>query len=136
MSAARKRLELVQDTAVACYIGRVNNVSSRPSIAVPAELMPLVSRMCDALHPIDIWLFGSRARGDHRPDSDWDVLVVLADDAPEELSDPLVTWQMAKDSRVPAHVLSTRHGDLESIWGLPNTLGYDLAREGVRLVVG
>ena len=24
-----------------------------------------------------LWLYGSRARGDHRPDSDWDLLVVL-----------------------------------------------------------
>ncbi len=27
----------------------------------------------------DILLFGSRARGDHRPDSDWDVAVLLKD---------------------------------------------------------
>ena len=26
---------------------------------------------------VDLYLFGSRARGDHRPDSDYDVLVVL-----------------------------------------------------------
>lgn len=25
----------------------------------------------------EVWLFGSRARGDHRPDSDWDVLVLV-----------------------------------------------------------
>ena len=27
-----------------------------------------------------LWLFGSRARGDYRPDSDWDLLVVLDKD--------------------------------------------------------
>ena len=27
-----------------------------------------------------MWLFGSRARGDNRPDSDWDLLVVLDQD--------------------------------------------------------
>lgn len=32
------------------------------------------------LGPCDIWLFGSRARRDHRPDSDFDLLVVPRDD--------------------------------------------------------
>ena len=27
-----------------------------------------------------LWLFGSRARGDHRPDSDWDLLILLNKD--------------------------------------------------------
>jgi predicted nucleotidyltransferase len=30
---------------------------------------------------VDLWLFGSRARGDHRPDSDWDVMAVVPDEA-------------------------------------------------------
>ena len=29
-----------------------------------------------------VWLFGSRARGDHRPDSDVDLLVVLLEEGP------------------------------------------------------
>lgn len=33
-----------------------------------------------SVRPEAIVLFGSRARGDHRPDSDWDVLVLLPDD--------------------------------------------------------
>ena len=36
----------------------------------------LVSRLVAALDPQMIWLFGSRARGDARPDSDFDLLVV------------------------------------------------------------
>lgn len=36
----------------------------------------LVSRLVSALDPQMIWLFGSRARGDARPDSDFDLLVV------------------------------------------------------------
>jgi len=30
-----------------------------------------------ALHPRRIYLFGSRARGDHRADSDYDVLLIM-----------------------------------------------------------
>jgi hypothetical protein len=36
----------------------------------------VVDRLVQALDPKAIWLFGSRARGDHRPDSDFDLLVV------------------------------------------------------------
>jgi uncharacterized protein len=39
-------------------------------------LAALVARLVEALDPQAIWLFGSRARGDHRPDSDFDLLVV------------------------------------------------------------
>lgn len=35
-----------------------------------------LARLRKALRPERIILFGSRARGDHRPDSDFDVLVV------------------------------------------------------------
>jgi len=36
----------------------------------------VVSRLVAALNPIAIYLFGSRARGSARPDSDFDLLVV------------------------------------------------------------
>jgi uncharacterized protein len=39
-------------------------------------LQGLVERLVAALDPQAIWLFGSRARGDHRPDSDFDLIVV------------------------------------------------------------
>lgn len=45
--------------------------------ATESEALALiVSRLAEALDPQMIWLFGSRARGDARPDSDFDLLVV------------------------------------------------------------
>jgi predicted nucleotidyltransferase len=47
---------------------------------VPAEILEeLVRRIVEAVHPVRIILFGSAARGDMRPDSDLDVLVVMPD---------------------------------------------------------
>jgi hypothetical protein len=41
-----------------------------------AALAALVRRLREAVDPKEIWLFGSRARGEARPDSDFDLLVV------------------------------------------------------------
>ena len=44
-----------------------------------AAIAFLRDRLVADLKPESIWLFGSRARGDARPDSDFDLLVVLRD---------------------------------------------------------
>ena len=51
-------------------------------MAVDAEqnvLDRVVSRLVDALHPRRIVLFGSAARGEMGPHSDYDLMVVMAD---------------------------------------------------------
>jgi uncharacterized protein len=45
----------------------------------PAILDELVRRTVQAVHPVQIILFGSAARGDMGPNSDLDVLVVMPD---------------------------------------------------------
>jgi uncharacterized protein len=46
-------------------------------LASEAEALDaVVRRVAAAVDPQTIWLFGSRARGDARPDSDFDLLVV------------------------------------------------------------
>lgn len=46
-----------------------------------ATLRTIVDAIASTIHPTRIVLFGSRARGDARPDSDFDLLVVY--DGPE-----------------------------------------------------
>lgn len=43
-------------------------------------LLEIVDRLVAAFHPEAIYLFGSRARGGARTDSDYDLLMVLPDD--------------------------------------------------------
>ena len=53
-----------------------------------------------------LWLYGSRARGDNRPDSDWDLLLLI-DKAVQQLKDfdafayPFLEmgWQLGKSSQ-------------------------------------
>ena len=44
---------------------------------VEAKIQEMVRRIVDGFHPEKIILFGSRARGEARPDSDIDLLVVM-----------------------------------------------------------
>jgi uncharacterized protein len=50
-----------------------------PYRSAEAAIEDAMFRLIVQLDPEEIWLFGSRARGDHRPDSDIDLLVVLPD---------------------------------------------------------
>src|SRR5487761_2691718 len=43
-----------------------------------SSLAEIVSRLIDAYEPERVYLFGSKARGDHGPDSDFDLMVVVA----------------------------------------------------------
>ena len=56
-----------------------------------AEFLQEVKRSVHEIDPqAEVWLFGSRARGDARPDSDWDFLV---------LTDKPVNWTFKRQLR-------------------------------------
>ncbi len=48
----------------------------------PNIVRDIVRRIVDAAQPEKVILFGSRARGDARPNSDYDLLVIKASDEP------------------------------------------------------
>lgn len=52
--------------------------------ATDAVLEEVVRCLVDAYQPLRIYLFGSAARGDAGPDSDYDLMVVVPDEAPLE----------------------------------------------------
>src|SRR5438552_5905713 len=55
----------------------------RPASVSP-ELHEIVRRLVQTYHPVRIYLFGSAARGDSGPNSDYDLLVLVPDSASEE----------------------------------------------------
>ena len=61
--------------------------------SVDAEIaLEIVRRIVRLVSPLKVILFGSRARGDARPDSDFDLLVVRDSDKPRpERSAPIYT---------------------------------------------
>lgn len=60
----------------------IANIENRPVggfKSADAALAFMRDRLVASLRPRMIWLFGSRARGDARQDSDFDIMVVLPD---------------------------------------------------------
>jgi uncharacterized protein len=66
-----------------------------------------IDRIVEVLHPEQIWLFGSRARGTAGPESDWDLMVVVPD--AEAVPPDDESWRALRDVRrqridlVPIH---------------------------------
>ncbi len=91
----------------------------------------LLRRIVEALRPETVWLFGSRARGEATSASDWDFLVVLPDDAPDELLDGGRIWDLClRDASVPADVVAVRRGEFEQLRGLAGSLCRTVVEEG------
>jgi predicted nucleotidyltransferase len=42
-------------------------------------IRPILARVVERWHPLQIWVFGSRARGDACSSSDWDLLAIVPD---------------------------------------------------------
>lgn len=101
-----------------------------------AELLAeAVQRLVAALQPERIYLFGSRARGDAEPDSDFDLLIVV----PEVVGSPYPLHQQAYGALgglgAPVDVLVVSRARFERQRGVVASLPATVEREG-RLLYG
>lgn len=96
-------------------------------------LRPLLERVIAEWDAEQIWLFGSRARGDARPASDWDLLVVVPDDLDESQFDPLVAWRLRREADMKAHLILCTVSDFTEDRTTPNTIAYEASANGVLL---
>jgi uncharacterized protein len=104
-----------------------------PQAEQTASTLPrLVARIVQVLHPVQVWLFGSRARGDARVDSDWDFLAVLPDEAPAQDLDMSSVWQRLRDLRLQRVEVFTMTRDEFEAWNRSlGTLAEIVASTGV-----
>ena len=87
----------------------------------------------DVIHthnPLAVYLFGSRAEGRATTTSDYDLLVVLPDDAPEEALDVVKAYDSGLRTRVPADIIPTTkevflacRGNLSTLEGVAHARG-------------
>jgi hypothetical protein len=95
--------------------------------AVPARL---ITRVVERLQPEQIWLFGSRGTGTSQPDSDYDLLVVVPDDAPSEHVSLSAAYASRRGSGVAADIVPCRRRQFEEAKNRVGTLSYTAFHRG------
>ena len=110
-------------------IEATNPAAREAQARAPAEL---IARIVEVLHPEEIWLFGSRARGEARKDSDWDIMAILPDGAPEQDLDMGSVWRRLRDLRLQrVEVFTMTRGDFEAWRHSLGTLAQIVASTGI-----
>jgi predicted nucleotidyltransferase len=93
-------------------------------------LREIVRRIADAYHPSQIYLFGSKARGTAGPDSDYDLLVVVRDDAPPDLRRSKLAYQALRGTGTAADIVVCTRSYFEARRHLKASLPGTILREG------
>jgi predicted nucleotidyltransferase len=73
----------------------------------------MTRRLVEFYRPVRIYLFGSEARGEAGPDSDLDFLVVVPDDAPEQMMRSGDVYSRLSGLGMPKDVIPWRQSDFE-----------------------
>ena len=94
------------------------------------HLREIVRRLIKAYEPERIYLFGSMARGDAGPDSDYDLLLVVPDDAPPERKRSRLAYEALWGVGRAADVLLLTRSRFESRLHLTASLPAMVIREG------
>lgn len=92
----------------------------------------LLARIIDAFHPIEIRVFGSRARGEASASRDWDLFVVVSDDL-EAADDPFAGYRLRRETRTRADIVLCPLSEFREDRDTPNTLAYEAAHHGVAI---
>lgn len=93
-------------------------------------LARILDRLIEAYEPERIYLFGSKARGDFGPDSDFDLIVIVPDDAPEERKRSRLAYEKLWGTGTAADVLVWTSDRFESRSHLRASLPGTILREG------
>lgn len=100
-----------------------------------AYLDSILSRLVDAYQPEAVYLFGSRARDQATPESDYDLLIVIAADAPTERRRSRLAVGALRGVGVAVDAVVMTRPEFERRRGVINSLPETVLREG-RLLYG
>lgn len=114
------------------YPGRatLDGMAETPDRVSDPTLAELLRRLVPAYQPERVYLFGSRARGEAGPDSDYDLLLVVADDAPPERRRSRLAYEALRGTGVAADILVCTRAWFTRREGLKASLPGTILREG------
>lgn len=95
----------------------------------PDDILEMSRRIVSAAKPVKIVLFGSYARGDARPGSDVDLLVIERDPVAQR-KEAVRLRGLLRDFQVPIDVVVFGQSFAERYWDIPGTVLYPAFREG------
>ncbi|MBI4875061.1 MAG: nucleotidyltransferase domain-containing protein [Acidobacteria bacterium] len=95
-----------------------------------AVLAEVVRRLAEVYRPDRIFLFGSAARGDAGPDSDYDIMVVVPDEAAGEMQDCDLAYRALRGLGIAKDILVWRRTEFEKRLHLRASLPSLILREG------
>ncbi|KIZ48166.1 MULTISPECIES: nucleotidyltransferase domain-containing protein [Rhodopseudomonas] len=101
-----------------------------PEIDSDTRLREAVRRLATFAPVERIILFGSRARGDHSEDSDFDLCVILNDDIAAGMFTPISLWREVSDLGIPIQIAPLRSSAFETARHDPTSLSHDIDRDG------
>ena len=110
-------------------------MAEAPDRATDPTLTELLRRLVPAYQPERVYLFGSRARGEAGPDSDYDLLLVVPDNAPPERRRSRLAYEVLRGTGVAADVLVWTREAFEARLGVVTSLPATVMREG-RVLLG
>ena len=95
-------------------------------------MQEIVDRIVRQAHPKQVILFGSRARGDARPDSDLDLLVVTEDMRPRSQR-ACDLYTVLSDILLPMDILVYQPNEITAWGNVPHAFVTTAVREGILL---
>lgn len=98
------------------------------------ELRTLLARIEAACDPIEVILYGSRARGEATAQSDWDLKVIVADETPDQILSPMFGWALQEGAGVHADVSVARLSEFEEDLKIANSAASHISDHGILLV--
>ncbi len=96
-------------------------------------LAEIVRRLVQAYQPRRVYLFGSKARGDAGPDSDYDLLIVVPNDAPADRRKNLPAHKSLWEMGTAADVLVCTEQYFDSRQSVVNSIPAAVMSEGKSL---
>ena len=93
-------------------------------------LAEIVRRLIDAFQPERVYLFGSMARGDADADSDYDLMLVVPNDASPERRDSDLAYRVLRGTGIAADVLVWTQHQFDRRTHVVASLPATILREG------